>query len=75
MDADNEIARSLGRLEGKVDQFVETMKVYVEQNQTRIADIEKRVGRVEKKSWYAAGAAAAVTFLVTKLGITDLLMK
>jgi hypothetical protein len=32
-------------------------------------DLEKRVGKVEKKVWYATGAGAAVGYALSYLGI------
>lgn len=59
MDADNELARSLGRLEGKVDLILECV---------RANDV--RISAVEKKVWYASGSAAVLGALAAKLGFS-----
>lgn len=56
MDAENEVARSLGRIEGKVDMIIDQLK----------SDSE-RLSAVEKKVWYGSGVAAVLAFVATKL--------
>lgn len=54
---ENEFARSLGRLEGKMDTLLDMYK-----------EDRERLASVEKKQWYHSGAMGiAVMFLVPKL--------
>jgi len=62
MDADNEIARSIGRLEGKVDLLIDMHK-----------DTRKRLLSVEKRSWLWAGAVGVITILYQKTGLSAFL--
>lgn len=54
---DNEVARTLGRMEGKLDMLI-----------TRFDKVENRTGVLEKKQWYHSGALGlAVVFIAPKL--------
>jgi hypothetical protein len=55
---ENDIARSLGRVEGKVDLLIALH-----------TDTSKRLASVEKRVWWATGAAAVVGAFFTKLGL------
>ena len=62
MSDNNEIARSLGRLEGKVDFLIDLHK-----------GTSKRLGAVEKRSWWIGGAMAVVVVLFNKTGLAAFL--
>lgn len=69
-----EIQRGLGRVEGKMDQVLLSAINHEELDKNRFRDvfettkeIEERVGRLEKKVWYAAGFGAALAFIVSHL--------
>lgn len=56
----NELARSLGRVEGKLDSLVDLVKTGGQQQDTRHDALAKRVGRIESKQhWYSGAAATA----------------
>lgn len=50
----DDIQRSLGRVEAKVDLLLERSDAY-----------DRRLGAVEKKVWYASGASAVLAFIAT----------
>ena len=52
----DELQRSMGRVEAKVDLLLERSGTY-----------DKRLSAVEKKVWYASGASAVVAFIATHL--------
>jgi hypothetical protein len=52
----DELQRSLGRVEAKVDTLLE-----------RTAGFDTRITAVEKKVWHASGASAVVAFIATHL--------
>lgn len=52
----DEISRSLGRVEGKLDSLIETMKG----RDDRADDLDRRVGKVENRLHWYSGAAAAL---------------
>ncbi|MDE5451346.1 hypothetical protein GWE18_00450 [Bradyrhizobium sp. CSA112] len=52
----DDIQRSLGRVEAKVDLLLD-----------RESANNKRISAVEKKVWYASGASAVVAFFATHL--------
>ena len=57
---DPDIARSLGRMEGKLDMLID-----------RFDKVDERVGAIEKKQWYHSGALGfAALFLVPKVRAT-----
>jgi hypothetical protein len=56
----DEISRSLGRVEGKLDSLIETIKVRNERDDDRSDSLEKRVGKVEAKQHWYSGAAATL---------------
>lgn len=55
---ENEIVRSIGRLEGKMDMLIDL----------HTKDSE-RLDAVEKKVWYASGASIIVGGFLAKLGL------
>ena len=70
----DEIQRALGRIEGQLitnssvlDELNEKLGRHFDDDRTFQADIIDRVGKVEKKVWWATGALAACTFIVGKL--------
>ena len=71
-----EIQRSVGRIEGKLDTFIEQMKV--QDNRTselevrlvkRDDDKEKRLRSLEKWRWAHSVSGVAILALLAKLGI------
>ena len=52
----DEMQRSLGRLESKVDLLIDRTDKY-----------DERLGAVEKKVWWASGVAAAIGFISSHL--------
>jgi len=52
----DELQRSMGRVEAKVDLLIE-----------RTGGFDKRISAVEKRVWYASGASAVVAFVATHL--------
>lgn len=62
---ENEIVRSIGRLEGKMDLLI-TMHT------ARLDGAEKRLGSVEKRVWYGSGLSAIVAILLAKVGLPPL---
>jgi hypothetical protein len=67
MAASADIQRSLGRLEGKVDQILEGLENHEHRDHERFGSIEKRLGNIEKKIWYGSGIAAVGAFILAKL--------
>jgi hypothetical protein len=65
---ENQNAHAVGRLEGKVDTLI---LMYTEERK-RFDKVEDRLGSVEKKVWWAYGAAALLVTFVTKLGLNHL---
>lgn len=64
MSEDNgEVQRSLGRLEGKLDQALSRFASH----DTQMAALDKRVGSVEKKVWWFSGAAGVIAWAATNL--------
>lgn len=55
---DAELARSLGRVEGKVDTILDLL-----------TEDRARIHAVEKKVWYSAGVSAVLAAVAVKLGL------
>jgi GTP-binding protein EngB required for normal cell division len=55
MATDQDVIRSLARVETKVDMII-----------TRFDKLEDRTAAVEKKVWYGSGVAAVLAFIATK---------
>ncbi len=54
--SDDEMQRSMGRVESKVDMLLERSSGY-----------EKRLHAVEKKVWYASGLSAVLAYIATQI--------
>lgn len=52
----DDIQRSLGQIEAKVDILLSRTDAY-----------DKRIGAVEKRVWWASGASAVLAFIATHL--------
>jgi hypothetical protein len=52
----DELQRSMGRVEAKVDLLIE-----------RTGGYDKRLSAVEKRVWWSSGAAAVIAFFTTKV--------
>ena len=70
----DEIQRTLGRIEGKLqsnssvlEAMSDKMSRHFDEDREFQTAIVDRVGKVEKKVWWATGALAACTFIVGKL--------
>lgn len=61
----DEVQRTLGRVESKLDALVETMIRHLDDDKENFASVKGRVSKMEKKiywfsgAWAAAGAIAA----------------
>lgn len=62
MSDNTELARSIGRVEGKIDLLIDLHK-----------GTSKRLGAVEKRSWWIGGAMAVVVLVFNKSGLTAFL--
>lgn len=62
--ADVELHRSIGRLEGKMDQTLEELKAIG----ARFDKLDDRVNECQKKQWYHTGVMAVAGALAIKLG-------
>ena len=70
----DEIQRTLGRIEGQLlsnssvlEAMSDKMSRHFDEDREFQTAIVDRVGKVEKKVWWATGALAACTFIVGKL--------
>jgi hypothetical protein len=63
MDTKEDIQRSLGRLEGKLDILITEIKQHFEDDQNNFSSIDTRFQSVEKKIYYASGFVAAIVFI------------
>lgn len=54
----DELQRSMGRVEGKLDSLLEAFRVTLEKNDERFDKHDKRLSAAEKKIWMASGAWA-----------------
>jgi len=64
----DEVQRSLGRIEGKMDQALEWMERHEKTDTDRFSVLDRRLGSVEKKTWAAGGIISlVVAYLTTKL--------
>lgn len=64
----DEVQRSLGRIEGKMDQALTWMRDHAADDKARFDDISKRLGSVEKKTWTTGGIISlVVAYFTTKL--------
>lgn len=61
----DEIQRAVGRIEGKLDSLLETMKAHVADDDRNFADVNARIGKIEKKVYWFTGAWAAVGAFAT----------
>jgi hypothetical protein len=59
-----EIQRSLGRLEGKLDSLITEIKQHFEDDKKNFSSIDTRIQKVEKKIYYASGFVAALIFII-----------
>ena len=62
---DSDLARGLGRVEGKIDQMLDLIK----ERGTRLDGMDARLHSVEKKVWYASGVGAVLGVIGAKLGL------
>lgn len=64
----DEVQRSLGRIEGKLDQTLEMMNSHFEDDRTNFKEVHTRLGKVERKTYYAGGIISlVVAYLTAKL--------
>jgi hypothetical protein len=64
MDGNEEIQRSLGRLEGKLDSLIAEIKQYFEDDKANFSSIDTGIQKVEKKVYYDFGLIAAIAFII-----------
>jgi hypothetical protein len=57
----DDIQRSLGRVEGKIDQLLDELGRHFADDTKQFQDIDNRLASVEKNVWYGSGVAAALT--------------
>ena len=68
MSDQSELQRSLGRIEGTLREVKEAIVVRNAGDDARFAKVEDRVGKVERKVYWASGVIAVVTAaIVAKL--------
>ena len=60
----DEIQRSLGRVEGKLDLLLTEIKQHFEDDKKNFSSIDTRIQKVEKKIYYASGFVAAIAFII-----------
>lgn len=60
-----ELNRAIGRVEGKLDTFIEQMKTQDE----RATNVEVRMRKVENRQHWYSGVAAAIGMLITSAGM------
>lgn len=61
----DEIQRSLGRIEGKIDGLEQAIKQHFEDDKVNFGNIRKDIGNIQKKTWFGAGTVAAAASMVT----------
>lgn len=66
---DPELIRSIGRLEGKVDEMKGFMEKVITKHEERLDHLDKRVGSLKNKWAFAAGISAVITFMVAHVDI------
>ena len=64
----DEVQRSLGRIEGKMDRSLDWMTQHSIEDKAEFNRLSERIGRVERKTWAAGGVVSVVVaYLTTKL--------
>jgi len=56
----NELERSSGRVEGKIDSLLDALKQHFDDDRVNFGDIEKRINGIEHKVYWFTGAWAVV---------------
>lgn len=64
MDSLQELQRSLGRVEGKMDSLIEMHQATEQRQSIKIADLDTRVGKSEKFQSRILGYSAGITCVV-----------
>lgn len=59
----DDLNRSLGRVEGKIDQLLDELSRHFEDDKGKFQKIDTRLSTVEKNVWYGSGVAATVAAL------------
>jgi hypothetical protein len=72
MDQNVDVQRSLGRIEGKTDQILSEITKHETHDEIRFNSMEKRLGSLERKIWYASGVAAVIVLVLSKLTLSSL---
>lgn len=60
-----ELQRSMGRVESKVDQVLAGLSAHVKDDNTHFDHLDKRVSGLEKKVYWASGIGALAVFLIS----------
>ena len=61
---ENEIQRSLGRLEGKLDSLLLEIKQHFIDDKTNFNALDSRIQKVERKIYYASGIVGTCVFIL-----------
>ena len=61
----DEVQRSLGRIEGKLDKLDDMLAAHLADDTQRFNRVNDRIGRVERKAYAASGVIAIVSAYVT----------
>lgn len=65
MMLDPEAARTIGRLEGKLDALTTVITEIKAMMSDKHDDLDQRLRAVEKRQWWLAGAAAVLSWLAS----------
>lgn len=65
MSEDNNVQRTLGRIEGKLDALAISMTAHSSQDDVRFHSIEKKLEALQQSRWFNSGVAAAVSGTVS----------
>jgi nucleoside-triphosphatase THEP1 len=76
---ETELVRSIGRLEGKVDEIKDLLGTHFKDDKEQFATLHKKVDGLKNKWAFAAGVTAVITFLLSNssliTGIVGMLPK
>jgi len=64
MSQDNDVMQLLGRIDGKLDQVIETAKEHRDDDKRRFSDVYKKLGEHETAIAQARGAKGAILWIV-----------
>ena len=61
----DEVQRSLGRIEGKLDSLADAMTAHFDKDEMEFGAIKRDINKINKKMFFGSGAIAAITSMVT----------